>query len=505
MCILCKKNHGERKGSPNLENGAVLALTLIIGAAAALVGLALMQYALAEMRTAQEFAAAQDLFYVAEAGIENGMAVLQGDPHRREPISAYADPARPGQGSFQVIFLRQDSSYDGYLPRGYSSLSQLTDEQVLIRSRGIIKKKKQERTFDLWVLAEREPLYTKALFARDMLHLKGVSPEEGGGPGTAGIHGNVHIDRRLHLEHADWTDVILFRKASPTQAAGPSLSYSSGVTIPRRVNWDTGEGEVHVHVEADGPAQGNIFLPGGGSGGEGAYYRVYSPPTSYRRHIPESVGFGPVPRLDFPCEDFKKSFLEKMEASSGGGMDPIIERPGGEVWNNDNIHFYNGKVTHVDGDLTIENTIGSDGCPVNPLSFDGVIFVDGLLTLRHYRAAGIPEGSEQLVGGIIHAREIRCLHDAEIPPDAGDTFLEIRGLCIAEDIFSMASAPRGEGGAVDYRKVHGTVVAGEIFLQGPHTAVCQGDLHELIPDYRSCLPPDRYVVRQWFKPYLMED
>ena len=53
MCILCKKNHGERKGSPNLENGAVLALTLIIGAAAALVGLALMQYALAEMRTAR--------------------------------------------------------------------------------------------------------------------------------------------------------------------------------------------------------------------------------------------------------------------------------------------------------------------------------------------------------------------------------------------------------------------------------------------------------------------
>lgn len=483
----------------------MLALTLIIGAAAALLGLALMQYALAEARTAREFATAQNLFYVAEAGIENGMAVLQGDPHRREPIDAYMDPDDPGQGSFQVTFLRHDSSYDKDLPRGYRSLSQLTTEQVLIHSRGIIKEKKQERTLDLWVLAEREPLYTKALLARDMLHLKGVSPEEGGSPDAAGIHGHVHIDRRLHLEYAAWTDAILFRKAPIMQAFGPYLSYSSGVTIPRRVNWDTGEGEVHVYVEADGPAEGDLFLPGEGPEGEGAYYHVYSPPTSYRRYIPESAGFASVPRLDFQCDDFKKSFLERVETSSGGGLDPIIERPGGEVWNNDNIHLYNGKVTRVDGDLTIENSIDSDGYPVNPLSFEGVVFVDGLLTIRHYRCAGIPEGSRQLIGGIIYAREIKCLHDVEIPPDAGETFLEIRGLCMAEDVFSMASAPRGEGGAADYRKVHGTVVAGEIFLQGPYTAVYQGDLHELIPGYRSCLPPDRYVVRQWFKPYLMEE
>lgn len=501
-----KKGCGGKEECPADDGGAVLALVLIIGAAVALMGLALMQYALVEARTVQEFATAQNLFYVAEAGIETGVAVLRHNPHRREPVGKAFNSAHPEQGSFHVTFLRHDSTYEHRLPLGYESLSQLSADQVLICSRGVIKENRQERTLDLWVLAEREPLYTKALISRRLLHLKGLSTETEGGPYMAGIYGDVHIHGRLHLEAAARAERIFFRKLPAAGAAGPYLSYSSGVPISRRVTWDTRYGEPCVYVEADERTGGGLFVPGESPGGEGGYYRVYLPPASYKKHIPESAGFGSVPHLNFDFNDFKCSFLKKVQSSAGGAEGgPIIERPGGEVWNNDNIHLHNGRVTRVHGDLTLENTIDSDGYPVNPLSFDGVVIVEGVLTLRHYRRAGIGEGSRQSVRGVIVAREIRCLFDEDIPPDTGDTVLEITGLCVAEDTFSLKSAGKGAGGAADYRKVHGTVAAGEIFLQGPHTIVCQGEICDLIPEYAPYLPPDRYVIRQWFKPYLLAE
>lgn len=485
----------------NPDNGSILALTLILGSAVSVLALSLIHYSFIEVQTAEGFEKAQEFQYLAWSGIETGLAVLNQNPGRTDSFKYNYGEIGSEEGSFEVTYLFSDSPYDdeNFLPRGYSGLGDLKEEEVFIVSRAATGEENWENYLELWALVAKAPLFEPVLTAHEVLRLEGLSDISGESENRAGIYGSVHLDGSLIVDSGPAGEYSFIRR-EVNEAVLPKLTY--GITEPRRsfLYWHNSFGVPALFVEQDEFTSGVIYLDNEGICGGGAYFRRYNPIDFNRRFSLGRIGFSEVPPLRFSYENFKDELLANAETEYPERM---VELSGNLYWDNDSIESYNDKIIHIKGDLTVENTFNEDEELITPLLFEGVIIVEGRLTFLHKRREN--SGSIQHFKGVIMAEELICTYDDPevMQPEDEDTLIILEGLAVIKDKAEIISSGSADTSMPkDLRRFRGNLIGREIRLGGPHTAIYHEVLEDVTGDYYSIIPHTGFVIRKLFKPYM---
>ena len=496
-----QNNSTIRQAAFSSENGSILALALILGSAVSVLALSLVHYSFLEVQTAEEFERAQGLYYLAESGIETGLAVLNQNPGRRDSFKISYAQVGDEDGTFEVTYLFSDSTYeaDKFLPRGYGRIEDLKDNEVFIVSRGTTGEENWENYHEIWALAAKAPLFEPVLTVQEVLRLEGLSDISGEIENRAGIYGSVHLNGSLIIDSCQCAQNSFIRREKESGAL-PRLTF--GVAEPRRsfLLWQSSFGAPALFVEKDEFTAGAIYLNHEGVDGGGAFFRRYDSEQIGRRLYPGRIDFAEVPPVRFSYEDFRRRLLANAAEKF---PDRLVEISGDMVWDNDSTESYNGKIVHITGNLTVENSLNDDGEVLNPLIFEGVLIVDGRLTFLHKRREN--SGSVQQFKGIFLARDLICTHDKPevLAPGDNDSFLGIEGVVIVKKKTEIISAGSNDDMLPrDLRILRGSLIGSDVNLGGPYTVLYHGELKDLAGEYFSIVPHTGYVIRKHFKPYM---
>ncbi len=494
------------------ERGSILALTLILGSAVSVLALSLIHYAMLEVRTAEQFDTFHNHFYLAETGIQAGIAVLEHNPGRRDSFKIPYNGSDYEEGAYEVTYLFRNTPYkeDSYLPRGYRRITDLKENEVFIVSRGTTGGAVNWESYhEIWALASKAPLYEPVLFVQRALTLKGLSKSDGekDSQAGAGIYGSVHLNGSIIIDSSLWARNSFIRR---NKESGPLPELSFSVIRPHSsfLNWHNTYGTPSLYVEKDEVTARAVYLEGEGFNGGGAFFLRYEPTDFGKRLSPRRAGFAEVAPLHFSYAEFRERLLSNAAETFPARM---TELNGNFFWDNDSTGAFNDKITVVKGDLTVVNGIageegtedGGDSEIINPLVFEGVLIVDGTLTLKHTRRDD--EGSVMQMKGIIMAENLICTFDGPdaISVDDADTVLQIEGLVVVEKRAELISAGIGDISLpADIRMLTGNLIAGEAFIQGPYTSLYHGKLEDITGEYYTLIPYTGYMIKKLFKPYM---
>lgn len=150
------------------DRGSVLVAVLIFTAVLLVLGAALLAHSVSEKLIAAYHLLDTKRYYVAEAGLEAGMAVLEADFNHRE---AFGGSLGGGTYAVRYVFPDQEGSLDLH--------------QRKIVSRGVL----EGEAISLELISAVDPVYGKALLANDSLTLSDCT-----------IDGHLHVNGALQIE-----------------------------------------------------------------------------------------------------------------------------------------------------------------------------------------------------------------------------------------------------------------------------------------------------------------